>query len=98
MRIVLISGAIANKPFNGGASWTRLNWLLGFRKLGFDAYFVEQIDPAACVDEAGQPALFEESVNLKYFRKIAAQFGLEGQAALTRGGPPQVQGLAHDLL
>ena len=56
MRIVLVSGAIANKPFNGGASWTRLNWLLGFRKLGFDAYFVEQIDPAACVDEAGQPA------------------------------------------
>jgi hypothetical protein len=97
MRIVLVSGAIANKPFNGGASWTRLNWLLGFRKLGFDAYFVEQIDPAACVDEAGQPALFEESVNLRYFRKIAAQFGLEGKAALICGYP-RVEGLDYGRL
>lgn len=98
MRIVLVSGAIANKPFNGGASWTRLNWLLGFRKLGFDAYFLEQIDPAACVDEAGQPSSFEESVNLKYFRKIATQFGIDGKAALVCGDSPLVEGLKYGHL
>jgi hypothetical protein len=98
MKIVLVSGAIANKPFNGGASWTRLNWLLGFRKLGFDAYFVEQIDPAACVDEAGQPAAFEQSANLSYFRKVTGEFDLHGKAALVCGNLSRVEGMDRNRL
>ena len=82
MKIVVVSGAIANKPFNGGAAWTRLNWVLGFRKLGFEVYFVEQIDPDTCVDQNGQPASFEQSVNHAYFWKIAEQFDLARNAAL----------------
>ena len=49
--LALLAGAVANKPLNGGEAWVRLNWLLGLRRLGFDAYFVEQLatpfDPAS---------------------------------------------------
>ena len=42
MATVVVSGALANKPCNGGEAWVRLSWLLGFRKLGFDVHFVEE--------------------------------------------------------
>lgn len=79
---VVISGALANKPFNGGEAWVRLSWLRGFERLGCQVYFLEQIGPETCVDAEGAPAAFDESVNLAYFKKVIAEFGLEGRAAL----------------
>ena len=58
MDTLVVSGAIANKHLNGGEAWVRLSWILGLRRLGFDVWFVEQIDEATCVDAAGAPAPF----------------------------------------
>ena len=80
--LVVVSGALANKPFNGGEAWVRLSWLRGLERLGCLVYFVEQIDPETCVDAAGAQADFDESVNLSYFKKVIAGFGLAGRAAL----------------
>jgi hypothetical protein len=86
MSIVIVSGALANKPHNGGEAWVRLSWVQGLAALGFDVYFVEQIGQAACVDGAGAPAAFADSANLAYFRAEIAQAGLEGRAALVYTG------------
>ena len=80
MTTVLVSGAIANKPFQGGAAWTRLSWFLGLQKLGFDTYFVEQIEPELL--PAGS----------NYFRHAVDQFGLHGRAALVCE-PPGIEGI-----
>src|SRR5688572_12465172 len=80
--LVVVSGALANKPFNGGEAWVRLSWLRGFERTGCLVYFLEQIGPETCVDAGGMPVPFDESVNLAYFRKVIAEFGLEGRAAL----------------
>ena len=56
MTTVLISGALANRYLNGGAAWTRLNWILGLRQLGFKVCFVEQIRRESCVDSRGAGA------------------------------------------
>lgn len=101
---VIVSGAIANKPGNGGAAWTRLSWALGLRRLGFAVYFLEQIDPASCVDAAGRPAPLSESANLAYFQRVTEEFGLADSAALidaesgqTAGhGPADLAQLAAD--
>jgi hypothetical protein len=82
MRTILVSGALANKPSNGGNAWSRLSWILGFRRLGFEVYFVEQIGKADCRSGAGTVSEFEESVNLTYFRAITEQFGLSGRSSL----------------
>jgi hypothetical protein len=82
MTKVVVSGAMANKHLNGGESWVRLNWALGFLKLGFKVFFVEQIDANSCVDWRGEKAAFEESVNLAYFKKVIGQFGLSELSAL----------------
>lgn len=89
---VIVSGAIANKSGNGGATWTRLSWALGLRRLGFDVYFVEQIDRAGCVDAAGRAASFSESANLAYFQRVTEEFGLAGSAALIDAEGEQTAG------
>jgi len=80
--LVIVSGALANKPFNGGNAWTRLSWVLGLQKLGCEVLFVEEIRRENCVDSAGSPCSFAASVNLAYFQTTVAQFGLEGASAL----------------
>ena len=94
MTIVVVAGAVANKPFNGGAAWTRLSWALGLKRLGFQVSFVEQIDPANCRDAAGASADFETSANRLYFERVMADFGLAGSAALVCGDGEQFHGLS----
>src|SRR4051812_47451291 len=42
-KIVIVSGALANKPHNGGEAWVRMSWATGLRQLGCHVYFIEQI-------------------------------------------------------
>jgi hypothetical protein len=74
MTMVLVSGALANKPLNGGEAWVRLSWLRGLRALGVDVCFVEQIAASACTDADGNPAPFENSINREYFEAVTAAF------------------------
>lgn len=101
MPIIIVSGAIANKFGNGGATWTRLNWLLGFRKLGFEVYFLEQIAAEQCVDGNGRPTTIEHSVNQAYFERVMSEFGLAGASALIESDSMRSHGLTipelHDL-
>ena len=82
MALIVVAGALANKPHNGGAAWTRLSWPLGLSHLGCDVYFFEQIDE--CADDSGAACEFDRSANLAYFADVTARFGLAGRAALLR--------------
>jgi hypothetical protein len=92
MTTVIVSGALANKPGNGGAAWTRLSYVLGLRRLGLNAHFVEQIDPEHTLDDAGSPTSFDASVNRRHFRRSVAALGLSGSAALVFDGGRAVEG------
>jgi hypothetical protein len=73
---VVVAGALANKPANGGEAWVRLSWIRGLQRLGCDVWFVEQIDAAHCVDGNGSRAPFQDSTNLQWFRAVTHEFGL----------------------
>jgi len=66
--VAVVSGALANKAFNGGEAWVRLSWVLGLRRLGFDVYFVEQVE--------------DGSAGRAYFESVTREFGLADRAAL----------------
>ncbi len=85
MSAIVVSGALANKPGNGGNAWTRLNWVRGFQRLGFDVYLVEQIDPRACVDARGTTVPFETSINRRFFEQVITAYGLADHAVLMCG-------------
>jgi hypothetical protein len=96
---VVVSGALANKPGNGGEAWVRLSWVVGLRRLGFDVCFVEQIALDACIDAAGGRVPAQDSVNAAYFREVTARFGLGGSSALIGGDGAVVTGMTEsDLL
>jgi hypothetical protein len=93
MKTVIISGALANKPFNGGNAWTRLSWTSGFQKLGFDVVFVEQIESENCIDADGGVTGFENSINLSYFQTTLERFDLGQRCSLICDHGKQVHGL-----
>lgn len=93
MPTAIVSGALANKPFNGGEAWVRLSWILGLARLGFEVHFVEEIASEACVDEEGRPAGFGESANRACFEAAIGAFGLQSRAGLLCDGGAQCQGL-----
>ena len=92
----LVGGALANKPGNGGAAWTRLSFVLGLRRLGFDVVFVEQISPTTCRDHAGRPAPLPGSANADFFRRVVRRFGLEDRAALVDEETGRTVGIPAD--
>jgi hypothetical protein len=95
---ILLSGAFANKPFNGGNAWTRMSWVSGFQRVGFDVLFVEQIDSRNCVDANGAVTAFENSVNLAYFKTGMEQFGLSQHCSLICDQGQKVYGLPLEEL
>ena len=98
MRLVIVSGALANKPFNGGNAWSRLSWLRGFSQLGFDVCFVEQIGRDACTDRTSQISSFKESINLEFFDQTMRRFGLSEVSSLIYRDGQEVYGLSIERL
>jgi hypothetical protein len=76
---VIVSGTIAGTPWQGGATWAVLQYLLGLRKLGCGVYFMEPVDDP-------QP----EADASRYCRDVMERFGLEERWALVprSGGEP----------
>lgn len=95
MRIVF-SAAMSTPPGIPGSIWHRLHYLLGFRDLGHDVYFIEETYPDACVDPAGAPAPFERSENVRIFTSIMRRFGFEDRAGLLYDGGRETHGLSFD--
>lgn len=95
MTTVIVGGALANKPNNGGEAWVRLSWIRGLQRLGFNVVLVEQIAAESCVDASGSIVPVEESINLAYFRSVTHQFELGGASALIYGDGERTYGLSY---
>jgi len=73
---IIVTGAIAAHPIGGGGNtWAFLQYVLGFVELGFEVAYCEEISPERCIDEDWHPAPFSRSVNARYLRSVAEQFG-----------------------
>jgi hypothetical protein len=92
---ILLSGMIAADPWQGGATWVVLQYLLGLLDLGHDVYFVEPIAGKAVRPDANN---FHGSENVAYFNEMMRQFGLEGRAALLLAGTEKTAGLGYERL
>jgi hypothetical protein len=98
MATIILSGALANKPHNGGEAWVRLNWWLGLKRLGHRVTFVEQLDPppAPAQEEHGHHDALGRQI--RYFANVVKRFGLQDEAALVDGAGGQLWGLRSSAL
>jgi len=92
---ILFSGMIAADPFQGGAIWAVLQYVLGLKQLGHKVLFVEPLS-ATKVRPTG--AAFDQSLNAACFQEVVEEFGLEQSAALLLQGTRQTLGLDYDEL
>jgi hypothetical protein len=96
VRRVIVAGAIAHFPLGGGGNtWAFLQYVLGFRALGIETFYIEHLEPKAAQDEHGQPTAFEKSFNARYFAAVMRRFHLEDQAALLQLPGEGCVGLSH---
>ena len=93
--VIIVAGMIAGDPYQGGATWAVLQYVLGLRELGHDVYFIEPV--AADKLRPGGTSL-ARSANAAYFRSVMRQFELESRAALLLTGTKETVGLPYDFL
>ena len=73
-RTIVVAGALAAKPGNAGGAWERFSYAAGFRQLGFDVLFLEEV------------AVVPGAAALRWFDDAAAFFGFPEAAAIVGPG------------
>jgi hypothetical protein len=91
---ILFSGMIAGVPYQGGATWAVLQYLLGLRELGHEVLFVEPVSAPSL-----RPAIAPLSAtdNAVYFREVCSTFDLQ-DAALILNETHETVGLPYDYV
>ena len=79
---ILIAGSLAQRPGIGGHAWVFLQWILGFRRLGYDVLFLDWLDQPMCTDAAGKQCRVEDSVQLRFFLRVMEEHSLAGSFSL----------------
>src|SRR5688572_14235729 len=79
---IVIAGSIAQKPWYGGHTWVFLQYLLGFRKLGWRVLLLDQLEQEMCRDDEGKPCTVVESTNARYLHRVMQDFNLDEAYAL----------------
>jgi hypothetical protein len=83
-RTVVVAGAVAQRPGRGGHTWVFLQYLLGFKGLGWDVVFLDRLAEA---DSRGIP----------YLEEVMSRVGLHDYAVLDGQGASS-SGLSRDDL
>jgi hypothetical protein len=93
---VVVAGSVAQKPHQAGHTWVFLQYLLGFRRLGWDVLLLDRLEPEMAIDATGRPCPIETSVNISYLRDVMAEFGLGDAFAVYCDGGRDVIGLSRE--
>lgn len=89
---------MAQRPLHGGHSWVFLQYLLGFKKLGWDVLFVDRLDADMCIDSNGNNCPPDQSLNISYFREVMEKFDLNDSFSLIYNGGERFIGLSKQEL
>ncbi len=95
---IVVGGVISLPHFSPGTAWDRLHYVLGFQALGHDVCFMEEVEPAWCVDSSGRACEFEGSVNRAQFCTTMGELGLLSRACQLYDGGEATAGLDLESL
>jgi hypothetical protein len=86
---------IAGDPWQGGATWAVLQYVLGLRRLGHEVYLVEPLAPKAMRPSGTR---IDDSENAAYFQKVMVDFDLVENSALLLNGTKETFGVSYEQL
>src|SRR3954465_4173829 len=90
---ILFSGMIAADPYQGGATWAVLQYVLGLKELGHEIVLIEPIAASAIRSKNGS---LTDSENARYFQYVLQEFSLEENAALLHVETRETIGLPYN--
>jgi hypothetical protein len=93
---VVVAGSVAQRPGQGGHAWVFLQYLLGFRRLGWNVLFLDRLEPKMCRDARGRPCRIEDSENMHWLRSIMDGFGLGDSFAVLHDQGRECLGLPRE--
>jgi hypothetical protein len=96
-RTIVVAGGLAQRAGYGGHAWVFLQYLLGFRRLGFDVLFVDRLEPEWCTEEGGE-SIAEQSRRLAYVQHTMRAFGAPIPYAVLYDHGRRVLGMERDQL
>ena len=97
-RTIVVAGGLAQRAGYGGHAWVFLQYLLGFRRLGFDVLFVDRLEPEWCSDPGGE-SIPEQARRLAYLQETMRAFGSPIPYAVLYDGGRRVLGMPrHELV
>jgi hypothetical protein len=73
---IALAGAVAQRPRRAGHAWVFLQYLLGFRRLGWEVLFIDRI-PASMHGSGSSTRDLQASAEATWLRDICSAFGLE---------------------
>jgi len=80
---ILVTGMACNDPWQGGATWAVMQYVLGLRALGHDVWFIEPV---------------AEELDRRYVREVRSTFKLEDRAAFILAGSHRTVGIPYRQL
>jgi hypothetical protein len=78
--LVALAGSVAQRPNRGGHAWVFLQYLLGFRALGYEVLFLDRLTPAMCAGGEWPPRR-----QLGWLEEVLEPHGLGGDYCLLLG-------------
>jgi hypothetical protein len=84
---VVVGASLSVPPFSAGTALDRVQYVLGLRALGHEAFLLEEVEEEWCRDRRGRRCPYAQSVNRGTFEAVLDRFDLRDSACqLVRGG------------
>jgi GT2 family glycosyltransferase len=93
---IVVAGAVAQRLGKGGHAWVFLQYLLGFRRLGWDVLFLDRLEPEMCTDASGAPSPADQSQQWQALREVLERFGFGRSFAVVCDGGRRLLGLTRE--
>src|SRR5262249_40095677 len=95
MASIAVAGSIAQRAGYGGHAWALIQYLLGFRSLGYEVVFIDFLSSGMATDERGVPSPTARARSIDWFTGEMRRAGLEGSYALLLGENGHSVGLSR---
>jgi hypothetical protein len=95
MARVAVAGSVAQRPRRGGHAWVFLNYLLGLRKLGHEAFFIDRLT-SEMVGVEGED--IRRSAQARWLDDTMATIGFDSDYFLLFDEPASASAGTRDLL
>ena len=95
MASIAVAGSVAQRVGYGGHAWALLQYVLGFRRLGYKVTFIDQLTPEMTLDRAGHPSRRGQARGVRWLARTMSGVEMGDQYSLLLGGGEQSVGLSR---